>query len=75
MLRADHQAGVNCRKLDARRHSTFAGGNYRRQVRLPTIWPADERQVAAWFRDMTGTICRPYEYGCRRHTPAHDRDH
>jgi hypothetical protein len=24
---------------------------------------------------MTGTVCRPYEFGCRRHSPAYDRDH
>jgi hypothetical protein len=37
--------------------------------------PAEERQVAARLQDMTGTVCRPYMFGCRRHNPAYDRDH
>jgi hypothetical protein len=37
--------------------------------------PADERQVAARLLLMTGTLRRPYEFGCRRHSPAYNRDH
>jgi hypothetical protein len=36
---------------------------------------AGNRHIAARLQVMTGTVCRSYMYGCRRHTPAYDRDH